>query len=286
MEVIMFEDIYESISQAAKKRNLRDSTIDAYYVNTEHFLRTVNKPATLLEFSDAEAFLTIKRLEGISPATYNRYRAAIRFLYKKALHLEWNDDELPPMKQDKTLPTILSREEINAIIEATKNLKHKAIIATMYSSGLRVSEVTHLHYEDISRTNMTVHVRNSKSRNDRYTILSKRNLDLLTEYWFNCGRPMDILFPSSWNGGYLCKEGINNVFKRSAKRAGITRHVSTHACRHSFASHLYEEGLDIRCIQSLLGHASPLTTEVYVHVSNRKLLGVQSPYDLHKGGEK
>ncbi|MCQ5060191.1 tyrosine-type recombinase/integrase, partial [Agathobacter rectalis] len=113
-----------------------------------------------------------------------------------------DDDTVPAMKRERNLPAVLSRDEINAIIDATPNLKHKAIIATMYSSGLRVSEVVHLHYDDISRTNMTIHVRETKGRIDRYTILSQKNLDLLTEYWYKCGRPKDILFPSSWSGGY------------------------------------------------------------------------------------
>ena len=145
----------------------------------------------------------------------------------------WDDDTVPAMKRERNLPAVLSRDEINAIIDATPNLKHKAIIATMYSSGLRVSEVVHLHYDDISRANMTIHVRETKGRIDRYTILSQKNLDLLTEYWYKCGRPKDILFPSSWTGGYLDIASVNQFFKKSAKLAGITRHVSSHACRHS-----------------------------------------------------
>lgn len=163
--------------------------------------------------------------------------------------------------------------------------KHKAIIATMYSSGLRVSEVVHLHYDDISRTNMTIHVRETKGRIDRYTILSQKNLDLLTEYWYKCGRPKDILFPSSWTGGYLDIASVNQFFKKSAKLAGITRHVSSHACRHSFASHLFESGTDIKYIQSLLGHVDPRSTDVYLHVSNKTLLGIRSPFDNPEGGE-
>lgn len=158
----------------------------------------------------------------------------------------WDDDTVPAMKRERNLPAVLSRDEINAIIDATPNLKHKAIIATMYSSGLRVSEVVHLHYDDISRTNMTIHVRETKGRIDRYTILSQKNLDLLTEYWYKCGRPKDILFPSSWTSGYLDIASVNQFFKKSAKLAGITRHVSSHACRHSFASHLFESGTDIQ----------------------------------------
>ena len=155
----------------------------------------------------------------------------------------------------------------------------------MYSSGLRVSEVIHLHYDDISRNNMTIHFRNTKSRRDRYTILSQKNLDLLTEYWFKCGRPREILFPSSWTGSYIDVSSVNQFFKASAKKVGITRKVSSHSCRHSFASHLYEDGTDIRYIQALLGHIDLRSTEIYVHVSNKRLLGVQSPYDLQKGGE-
>ena len=132
-----------------------------------------------------------------------------RFESRKVLKILWDDDTVPAMKRERNLPAVLSRDEINAIIDATPNLKHKAIIATMYSSGLRVSEVVHLHYDDISRTNMTIHVRETKGRIDRYTILSQKNLDLLTEYWYKCGRPKDILFPSSWSGGYLDIASVN-----------------------------------------------------------------------------
>jgi site-specific recombinase xerD len=139
--------------------------------------------------------------------------------------------------------------------------------------------------DDISRTNMTIHVRETKGRIDRYTILSQKNLDLLTEYWYKCGRPKDILFPSSWSGGYLDIASVNQFFKKSAKLAGINRHVSSHACRHSFASHLFESGTDIKYIQSLLGHVDPRSTDVYLHVSNKTLLGIRSPFDNPESGE-
>ena len=281
----MYEAISESIRKAAEKRNLRESTIQLYCSNVSYFLRCTEKPVSELTLDDVDAFLTRKRLEGRSPETHNHYRSALRFFYRKVLKIDWDDESIPAMKRDRTLPTVLTREEINAIIDATSNLKHKAMIATMYSSGLRVSEVTHLHYDDISRTNMSIHVRQAKGRIDRYTILSKKNLDLLTEYWFKCGRPRGILFPSSWTSEYLDKCSVNQFFKASAKRAGIERRVSTHTCRHSFASHLLEDGTDIHIIQSLLGHADPRSTEVYLHVSNKTLLGVRSPFDKIEGGE-
>ena len=281
----MYEDIYNSIRLAAEKRNLRERTIQLYCNDVGYFLRCTNKQISELSLEEADAFLTRKRLEGISPETHNHYRASIKFLYKRVLKIAWDDEEVPAMKRERNLPTVLTPQEINAIIDATDNLKHKAIIATMYSSGLRVSEVIHLHYDDISRTNMTIHVREAKGRIDRYTILSKKNLDLLTEYWFKCGKPRGILFPSSWTGSYLDIGSINQFFKANAKKAGITRRVSSHACRHSFASHLFESGVDIKYIQSLLGHVDPLSTDVYLHVSNKTLLGIRSPFDAPKGGE-
>ena len=173
----MYEDIFESIRHAAEKRNLRERTIQLYCSDVSYFLRCTNKPVTDLTLEDADAFLTMKRLEGRSPETHNHYRSSIKFLYKRVLKITWDDEEVPAMKRERNLPTVLTPQEIHAVIEATDNLKHKAIIATMYSSGLRVSEAVHLHYDDISRTNMTIHVRETKGRIDRYTILSQRNLD-------------------------------------------------------------------------------------------------------------
>ena len=281
----MYEDIFIKIRYEAEKRNLKESTINAYCNSVDYFLRVVNKDVSVLTTDDVEAFLTEKRLNGLAPQTYNHYYSSIRFFYKRVLKTNWDDEDIPRMKLDHSLPTVLSRDEMQSIIDHTPNLKHKAIISTMYSSGLRVSEVVHLHYDDISRTNKTIHVRESKSRRDRFTILSDRNLDLLTEYWFQCGKPRNILFPSSWTGTYLDRSTINQYFKKSAARAGITKHVSSHCCRHSFASHLFENGVDIKYIQALLGHIDPRSTEVYIHVSNKSLLGIHSPFDEPKGGE-
>lgn len=154
----------------------------------------------------------------------------------------------------------------------------------MYSSGMRVSEVIHLHYDDISRTNMQIHVRDTKNRMDRYTILSKRNLDLLTEYWFRKGRPKGILFPNKFTGQYLTVGTLEQVMRRSAAEAELPKGVSPHSLRHSFASHLMEAGVEQRHIQALLGHRDPKSTEVYLHVSNKTIMGIRSPFDREEGG--
>ena len=204
----MYDEIFSQITNAANKRNLRDSTIHAYCTSVAHFLKYTDKPIDALTTDDVDTFLIKKRLSGISPETYNHYHSGIRFFYKKVLKMNWDDDDIPRMKRDRSLPIVLTKAEISAILDATPNLKHKAMIATMYSGGLRVSEVTHLHYDDISRTNKTIHIRDGKSRFDRYTLLADRTLEILTEYWFKCGRPTGILFPSSWSGDYLVKDSV------------------------------------------------------------------------------
>lgn len=280
----MYENIYQLIRIPAQKRNLRESTISLYSNNVSYFLRYIRKPLSSLSFEDADLFLSYKRSQGISPETYNHYRSAIRFFYKKVLLIDWADDLLPAMKRERHLPAVLSRAEMDAIIDSTTNLKHKAMIALMYSSGLRVSEVIHLHYSDISRSDMSIHVRQAKGRIDRYCLLSQRALDILTQYWFACGKPKGILFPSSSTGTYLSPASVNQFFKKNARCAGITRRVSCHACRHSFATHLFEDGASLPYIQSLLGHTDPRSTMVYIHVSNKSLLGIKSPFDRTDGG--
>ena len=278
----MYEDILELIIIAAQKKNLKESTSHKYCQALTPFLKTINKPWQELSIEDADDYLTAKRLAGIMPETYNHYYAALRFMYKRVLKINWNEDDIPRMRRDRSLPTILEKEEIDAILDVTTNLKYKSIFAVMYSGGLRVSETTHLHYKDISRKSHSIHIHNTKNRIDRYTILADRTLDILTEYWYQCGRPRDILFPSKVTGEYLDISAVNQVLKRSAKRAGITKHVTTHAFRHSFASHLLEAGCDIKYIQALLGHLDPKSTEIYLHVSNKTLLGIRSPFDVQE----
>lgn len=276
----MYEEIFESIRVAAAKRNLKESTAGAYCRTVKYFMDTIGKVSLAeLTMEDAESFLMEKQLSGVRPETYNHYHSAIKFLYRRLLKALWDDDAIPRMKNDRSLPTVLTKAEVEAILAATKNLKHRAMLATMYSGGLRVSELVHLHYDDISRTHHSIHIRNSKSRVDCYTILADRTLGLLTEYWFACGKPRDILFPSSYSGSYLDKNTVNQFLKKSAEKAGIKKHLSTHALRHSFASHLLESGCDIKYIQALLGHVDPKSTEVYLHVSDKTLLGIKSPFD-------
>lgn len=275
----MYEKYMLLLEEEAKIRNLKNRSVLCYKNYVSYFLNYVGKDPQELSCQDVRDFLLAKKEKGLKATTLNLYNSAIRFFYRNVLHILWDDVRVPRMRIDHKLPTVLSRQDIDGLLDSTDDLKYRAMFATMYSSGLRVSEVIHLHYEDISRTNMQIHVRESKSRMDRYTILSRRSLDLLTEYWFRCGRPRDILFPNKFTGGYLTVSTLEQVMRRCVRKAGLPAGATPHSLRHSFATHLMEAGVDARTIQTLLGHRDPKSTEVYLHVSNKSIMGIHSPFD-------
>lgn len=182
----MYEKYMQQLEEEGRIRNLTQSTIDCYRNYVSVFLKCAGKDPAALTCQDVRQFLLQKKDSGLKAATLNLYNSSIRFFYKNVLRILWDDVTVPRMIQEHKLPTVLSPSEVDRLLDATGNIKYRAMFATMYSSGLRVSEVIHLHYRDISRDHMHIHVRKAKNRQDRYTVLSKRNLDLLTEYWFRC----------------------------------------------------------------------------------------------------
>lgn len=275
----MYNEYLLKLEEAGEIRNLKERSINCYKNYVSYFLNYVKKNPDELTCQDVREFLLAKKKEGLKSTTLNLYNSAIRFFYRNVLHILWDDTTVPRMIIDHNLPTVLTPEEVDQLLDATDDLKYKAMFATMYSSGMRVSEVIHLHYDDISRTNMQIHVRNTKNRMDRYTILSRRNLEILTEYWLKKGKPRGILFPNKFTGEYLTVSTLEQVIRRSAKEAELPVGTTPHCLRHSFATHLMEAGVDTRNIQVLLGHRDPKSTEVYLHTSNKSLMGIQSPFD-------
>lgn len=280
----MYENYLIRLEEAGKIRNLKERSINCYKNYVSYFLNYMHKAPETLTCQDVREFLLAKKDEGLKATTLNLYNSAIRFFYRNVLHILWDDITVPRMITEHKLPVVLTVDEVDRLLDATDDLKYKAMFATMYSSGMRVSEVIHLHYDDISRISMQVHVRDAKNRMDRYTILSQRNLGLLTEYWFQKGRPKGILFPNKFTGGYLTVSSLEQVMRRCVARAGLPKAATPHSLRHSFASHLLEAGVEQRCIQALLGHRDPKSTEVYLHVSNKSLMGIKSPFDRKAGG--
>ena len=279
----MYNNYLFKLEEAGKIRNLKQRTIDCYKNYVSYFLNYVKKKPEELTCQDVREFLLLKKEEGLKATTLNLYNSAIRFFFRNVLHILWDDITVPRMIMEHKLPVVLSAEEIDRLLDSTKDLKYKAMFATMYSSGMRVSEVIHLHYDDISRTNMQIHIRDTKNRMDRYTILSERNLEILTEYWFCKGRPREILFPNQFTGQYLTVSAVEQVMRRAVADAGLCNKATPHCLRHSFATHLMEQGVDQRSIQTLLGHRDPKSTEVYLHVSNKSLMGIHSPFDRKAG---
>lgn len=186
--------------------------------------------------------------------------------------------QIPRVKRDKKLPTVMSKAEVKKLFDATTNIKHKAILMTVYGAGLRVSEVANLKPSDIDSENMQIHIRLAKGNKDRYTILSKINLMILREYW-KLYRPGIWLFPSVNPENHLSIRTMERVFEQSKQKAGIKKTASIHTLHHSFATHMLESGVDINYIQLLLGHTSVKTTCIYIHLARTDALNFKSPLD-------
>ena len=205
--------------------------------------------------------------------------SGLRFLYN---HVLSNAENSPDYAQRKTrkLPVVLTQEEIWKIIDAPDNLKHRLILMTTYSAGLRASEVIALKPKHIDSKRMLILVEDGKGNKDRYTLLSERLLKELRHY-YRTFRPKTYLFPSSYKDkGLLCYETVRSIYENARKKAGIKKGPGLHTLRHSFATHLLEAGYDIRKIQILLGHKSLSTTMIYLHVSRKTLSKIKSPLDL------
>lgn len=215
----------------------------------------------------------------VSQSKINQTYSGLKFLYQVTLQRDWEMSKIPRMKQRKRIPLVLSKEEIESIITVTRNLKHRAILMTIYSAGLRVSEAAKLKVIDIDSKRMMIRVRQGKGNKDRYTLLARRTLKILREYW-RIYHPREWLFEGSRPDKPISSRTIQKVMERSVQKAGIVKPATVHTLRHSFATHLLEAGVDLYHIKQLLGHRSARTTTVYLHVSKKEIARVVSPLDL------
>lgn len=205
--------------------------------------------------------------------------SAFKFFYKFVLQRDWDVKRIPRAKKESKLPVILNHDEIKKILYCTKNLKHRAILMITYSSGLRVSETSHLRVSDIDSKRMQVRVEQGKGRKDRYTVLSEKNLTLLREYW-KLYRPVYWLFEGQDPAKPINASTIQRVFKKCLIKSGINKPATVHTLRHSFATHLLENGVDVFTLKNLLGHSSLKTTARYVRIQRDHLQKVFSPLDI------
>ena len=203
--------------------------------------------------------------------------ASIRFLYLNVLEKPIPKALNIKIKKPDTLPVVLSREEVKKLITVTSNLKHKVIMLLIYSAGLRLGELLNLRIGDIDSGRMKIHIRQAKGKKDRYVVLSEKLLPLLREYYGKY-QPRDYLIEGV-KGGRYSEKSVQSIMKQALKKAGIRKKATVHTLRHSFATHLLDDGLDIRFIQELLGHVRLETTRVYTHVSTRSANKIKSPLD-------
>lgn len=221
--------------------------------------------------------LKLIRTKSISSSQQNQRISAIKFYFEQVLGRKKQYFLLTRPRKEKKLPNVLTVEEVERILNQCRNLKHKCILMTLYSGGLRRSELINLKISDIDSQRMLIRITDSKGNKDRFTILSKKLLRLLRDY-FRLYKPKLWLFEGQ-GGRQYSATSIENIFRKALKKSNINKHATPHTLRHSFATHLLEQGISILHIKELLGHSSTKTTEIYTHISSKQLSGIQNPLD-------
>lgn len=265
--------------QEMQIRNYSQRTIVSYVRCIERLSIYCKTPPDLLSLDQVKSYLHYCVTEkNESSSTLNQIISAVRILYEDVLQRTWEPIKLKRPRKEKQLPVVLSTAEVSLLINSARNAKHRMILATAYSAGLRINEVSCLRITDIDSERMQIRVKNGKGKKDRFTLLSVKTLEHLRIY-YKLFRPKKYLFE-----GYKASEPIHvrtigHIFHRALKSSGIAKEVTFHSLRHSFATHLLEQGVNIRLIQQLLGHNSLRTTSVYLHVSRFDPKEIVSPFD-------
>jgi integrase/recombinase XerD len=272
-----------------RQRMLEDMQLRRFSPHTvEAYLRAVTQLAQFYKRSpdrinkeEVRAFLLdlVKRKKA-APSTYNQVRCALVFFYRVTLGRAFALERILCQPSSKKLPIILSPVEMVAFFQAARSLKYRVLFMTAYAAGLRVSEIINLEAKDIDSKRMVLHVRAGKGQKDRMVMLSETLLPMLREYWKTYRPTAKMFFPGKNRERAMDRKSIWLACRRMAKYAGISKKVTPHTFRHSFATHLLEAGTDIRTIQTLLGHRSLRTTALYTLVSPARLTTTKSPLDL------
>jgi len=267
-------NLIDIINQEMQLRNYSPKTIKAYLEVVKDLYAYVKKPLSELTVPEIKDYLSQKQARGLSSQTIALSANAINYLYKQ-IYKDKSFERIRQPKRSKKLPLVLSREEIKVIINSLENIKHRTILALAYGAGLRVSEVVAIKVKDLNLEELTLMVRQGKGKKDRLTILPENlRLDLSR---LSAGLSADdYIFPSN-RGGRLTTATAQKVFYQALAKTGLKKEATFHSLRHSFATHLLENGVDIRYVQELLGHASIRTTQVYTQVTNPRLKNIVSP---------
>lgn len=271
-------------------RGLTDHTLKNYctYIRAylDYLTNILHKSPEDVSWDELHDYIRwLQKSRDLSDRTVNCAISQLRFFTLYVLHKPWDDTQLPMRKFDTYLPYVLTRNEVQLFLGSLPTLKQKAMVSLMYSSGLRIGEVCRLKYGDIQRSSMRIHVSKTKNRSDRYTLLSQRALDILTEYWYEYDRPMDWLFSAKQDPLRPCKTAVLNrqVLEHRIK-LNLNSKLNCHSFRHAFATHLYESGTDLLTLKELLGHKSINSTVINVHLASYASRKIYSPFDQLNGG--
>ncbi len=272
-------NVYRHFLEFLKGKRFSDSTIATYSGFILEFLRfTRDKPVDKLNENDVRHYIewAVSTLN-YAISTHRQMVSALKHFAYFYPACSINIDKIHMPKKDKKLPVVLSIEEVLLLLQSTKNLKHRTIIAMLYGSGLRIGELINLKLCDFDFKRKQLHIKNAKGRKDRYTTIAESLFPLLKNY-HSTYKPK-VFFIENPEGGKYTAGSIRSFLKRSTEVAGITKMVTPHTLRHSYATHMLEQGTDIRYIQELLGHSRPETTMIYTHVTRKDLQQIKSPLD-------
>ncbi len=263
-----------------KIRNLSPNTRKRYVKGVADFAEYFGKSPELLGAEEVRQYqLYLITDKGLSSSSVNIVVCALRFLYRYTLGHPWDIERIRPSRREKKLPIVLSLDEVMQFFNAVKSTKHRVILMTAYAAGLRVSEVTQLKLTNIDSKRKTIRVEQGKGHKDRYVMLSPRLLGILRDYW-KMYRPPEWLFPGITQNKPISPATVRNVCRLASLASGLGKKVTPHTLRHSFATHLLEAGTDLRTIQVLLGHKSPISTSRYTHIAVQNIQATKSPFDF------
>jgi len=256
-----------------QRRNYSPKTVKAYVAGVLRFARYFDRSPAALGAEHIRTYQLYLLRENVTWSLYNQTVCALRFLYRKTLNQPELGDLIPYGKKSQTLPSVLSPEEVLQFLDAATPGRERTLFRTAYACGLRGQELLHLQVGDIDRARMVIQVREGKGRKDRLVPLSPRLLEELRSYWL-LQRPTLWLFPGHKPEQPLTDGTLNRLCQQVRIRSGLSKRVTTHTLRHSFATHLLEHGADLRAVQELLGHVNLTTTQRYTHVDAERLIAV------------
>ncbi|HUT21777.1 MAG TPA: site-specific tyrosine recombinase/integron integrase [Candidatus Bipolaricaulota bacterium] len=267
----------DDVKNELRLRNYSLKTIKSYLLCLKDFFNYLQKDFEKVDIDRIKEYLLRKQEKGYSPQTINLHLNSIKFFYRDIIKSPQKID-LKFAKRSKKLPIVLSRQEINKLINPISNAKHRLLISLSYGAGLRVSEAISLKVKDMDFDNLTIHLKQAKGRKDRITIFpEKMKNDLLN---LTAGKGKDDLVFESERGGKLSERSAQKVFENALKKSEIKKDATFHSLRHSFATHLLENGVSIRYVQELLGHQNIRTTQIYTQVTSTNLRNIKSPFDF------